>query len=200
MNVPRGTQPRTRRDAWRVKCLLLPRPWRIALLRGLKTELRVPLSSRNCVVHPGKFGGLDLESGRARPGTVATIPQLRARCLFPSGSSRAVTVTPTFCRGDLLWVRAARRSRKASRLTLEVLSVDVVRVRDMSDADARAEGVAALPFRLRHYGTALHWFAEFWEVQHGGRAWRANAWCWLLKFQVHHENVDDLVFRWGGMP
>lgn len=196
MNVPRGTRPKTRPEGWRVKCLHLPRPWRIALGRGQKNVLRVPLTRRNSVVHPGKFGGLDLESGRARPGTASSVAQLRARCLFPSGAMRAVTVTPTYCRGDLLWVRSPRGSRKRSHLTLEVLSVDVVRVRDMNDRDALDEGVGALPLRLRNVGFPRDWFAHFWEVQYGTRSWRANAWCWVLKFEVHEENVDDLLASW----
>lgn len=195
MNVPRGTLPPvTARGSWRVAVLHLPRPYRLALGRGLKSELRLPLTRDNCTVHPGRFAGLDLDSGRARRNGVA---QLRARCEFESGQVRAVTVLPKFCRGDLLWVRAPRQARKRSRLTLEVTGVDIARVQDMTDADAVAEGVGALPLRLRSSGGPRHWFANWWDAWRGSRSWRQNDWVWILRFRVHEENVDALLERWG---
>jgi hypothetical protein len=194
VNVPRGTAPLTRPGAWRVVCLHLPRPWRIALQRGLKNELRVPLVRDNSTVHPGRFRGLDLESGRARYH--GEVPELRARCAFASGNVRAVTVMPKFGRGDLLWVRSPRGARRRSSVTLEVIDVRVARLQDMTDANARAEGVGALPLRLRNSGTPRDWFAKFWEVRHGGRSWRRNPWVWVLRFRVHDENVDKLLERW----
>ena len=192
MNVPRGT-PVTKAGAWRAVCLHLPRPYRLALARDMKSELRMPLTRDNSTVQPGHFAGLDLESGRARRGNV---PELRARCEFPSGKVRVVTVSPTFGRGDLLWVRNPKGTRALSRLTLEVVSVDVARLQDMSDANARAEGVGALPARLRFHGTPRDWFAMWWETWKGPRAWRRNDWVWVLRFRTHHENVDDLLARW----
>lgn len=194
MNVPRGTAPLTKPGSWRVVCFHLPRPWRIALQRGIKTELRVPLARDNCTVKPGYFRGLDLDSGRAKYH--GEVPQLRARCLFLSGNVRAVTVLPKFGRGDLLWVRTPRGARKRSTLTLEVIEVRVARVQDMQDEHARAEGVGALPLRLRSSGSPRDWFAHFWEVRHGARSWRRNPWVWILKFRVHEENIDELLARW----
>lgn len=194
MNVPRGTLPVTRSGSWRVVCLHLPRPWRVAIARGLKNELRVRVARDNTLVHPGHFRGLDLESGRARPGEV---PTLRARCEFSSGNVRVVNVLPRFGRGDLLWIRTPRGSRRRSGFTLEVTSVRVARLQDMTNADARAEGVGALPVDLRSGGTERDWFAHFWEVRYGGRSWYRNPWVWVLKFRVHEENVDTLLERWG---
>lgn len=173
--------------------LCLPRPWRVALMRDLKCEIRLPVAAGNSSVHPGKFRGLDLESGRARRRDTV---ELRARCLFPNGSMRAVTVTPIYGRGDLLWVRVRRGARRRSLLTLEVTGVNIARVQDMTDEDAVAEGVGALPLRMRKHGTPRQWFRNMWEQTHGPRAWRSNEWCWVVSFRVHHENVDRLLERW----
>jgi hypothetical protein len=185
--------PKTLAGSCQVRCLHLPRPWRVAFMRGLKLQLRLPVTRGNSWVHPGSFAGVDLESGRARHGEV---PELRARCEFASGKVRAVTVTPIYGRGDLLWVRAPRGARRRSLMTLEVLSVGVARVRDMTEADARAEGVGALPLFMRKHGKPVQWFRHFWEEQHGGRAWHRNPWCWVLTVQAHHEQVDKLLKRW----
>lgn len=165
----------------------------MAIASGTKTELRIPLTAENCVVHPGSWAGLDLDSGRARRGS---IPQLRARCRFDSGNVRAVTVMPKTGRGDLLWVRRPRGSRAQSGYTLEVTGVDITRVQDMTNADARAEGAEELPARMRRYGNPRDWFAEFWEEWKGAHAWRRNDWCWVIRFRVHREQVDRLLERW----
>lgn len=192
MNVPRGT-PVTAAGAWRPLPLWLPRSMRAALARELKTECRIPIGPRNAQVHPGKFGGLLLDSGRARRRETV---ELRARCVFPSGNLRAVTVTPIYGRGDLLWVRPTRGGRARSVETLEVTAIDVGRVQDMTEADALAEGVEALTDRARKDGQPRQWFRGYWEAAHGPQAWRSNPWCWVVSFRVHHENVDKLLERW----
>lgn len=192
MNVPRGTK----RNARRVHLLKLPPPWRVAFMKGLKLQLRVPVTRANSLVHPGSFAGVDLETGRARPGEV---PELRARCEFMSGKVRAVTLTSIYGRGDLLWVRSPSGARARSTMTLELLSVGIVRVRDMSNDDARFEGVEALPHYMRKSGSQTQWFRSFWEEMYGGQSWHGNPWCWLLTVRVHNEQVDKLLERWEGV-
>ena len=192
MNVPRGT-PVTAPGAWRVIPLFLPRAWRAALARDLKTELRVPITAKNSRVHPGTFAGLDLDSGRARR---TEVPELRARCRFESGNVRAVTVTPTLGRGDLLWIRTPRGARARSRLTLQLIGVGVARLQDMGDVAALNEGVTVLPHDRRKHLSPRDQFAEAWEETYGAHSWRANPWVWIYRFNVHEEQVDRLLEQW----
>lgn len=87
------------------------------------------------------------------------------------------------------WTSPIYMPRWASRLTLEVVSVRVERVQDISEADAKAEGVDmskscvvskgrlpcyTLPFRL------------LWETLHGidnPKAWERDPFVWVVEFK-----------------
>lgn len=70
--------------------------------------------------------------------------------------------------------------RCLSRITLEVTSVHVERLHEISDDDARAEGAPG-PFdslftpRLR--------FERLWESINGPESWDANPWVWVVSFR-----------------
>ena len=90
--------------------------------------------------------------------------------------------------------------RWASRLTLEVAAVRVERLNDISEADARAEGVQsdtealsalshlrgadaarAVPSRLR---SARDSFRDLWDGINGKRApWASSPWVWVVEFK-----------------
>lgn len=75
--------------------------------------------------------------------------------------------------------------RAVSRITLEVLSVRVELVQQISDADARAEGVAGCD---RGKETAFECssfthYLELWESIHGRESWIANPWVWAINFR-----------------
>lgn len=77
----------------------------------------------------------------------------------------------------------------ASRLTLEVVSVRVERVQEISEADAIAEGVC-LPERAHTFawadGPLRNEFAYLWESINGaceGCAWADNPWVWCIEFR-----------------
>lgn len=86
------------------------------------------------------------------------------------------------------WRSAASMPRWASRITLAVTSVRVERVRSMSQADARAEGVEATEmggvFGTPDYVGA---FARLWDAINGKRAgcsWADDPWVWAVGFEV----------------
>lgn len=82
--------------------------------------------------------------------------------------------------------------RWASRITLEVTGVRVERAQDISEADAKAEGVTAQfepvglsgAFGLTHlpYSSA---FANLWNSINAkrGYSWESNPWLWVVEFK-----------------
>jgi hypothetical protein len=67
--------------------------------------------------------------------------------------------------------------RWASRITLELMNVRVERLQDISEADAKAEGVEpygdcyCVPYR------------RLWESINGSDSWKANPWVWVVEFR-----------------
>lgn len=87
--------------------------------------------------------------------------------------------------------------RWASRITLEVDEVSVMRVQDITEEQAKAEGVIYpwpnAPFKeapLRDKSLTIHQigFAALWDSICGPGAWDRNDWCWKIKFRRIHEN------------
>ncbi len=87
--------------------------------------------------------------------------------------------------------------RWASRITLEVVSVRVQRVHDISEADARAEGAVLVPDSVgdgpwythggdaNAYATARNSFWALWDSINAkrGYGWDANPWVWVIEFK-----------------
>ncbi|PZR85255.1 MAG: hypothetical protein DI537_31095 [Stutzerimonas stutzeri] len=83
--------------------------------------------------------------------------------------------------------------RWASRLTLTVTDVRVQRLGDISETDAKAEGVD--PIVDHGVGTtALHTiaFQQLWDRLHGEGATYANPWVAAYTFTVERRNIDAL--------
>lgn len=90
------------------------------------------------------------------------------------------------------WKSPRFMPRWASRITLELTSVRVERVQDISEDDARAEGVTLEPqhgllngkpasLAPMTYRLAFGWL---WDAINGKRApWASNAWVWVLEFR-----------------
>ena len=77
--------------------------------------------------------------------------------------------------------------RWASRITLEVTGVRVERLRDISEADAVAEGIEQSPRTggwLPGNCAEPEWaFRELWEQINGVGSWDANPWVWVVEFR-----------------
>ncbi len=97
--------------------------------------------------------------------------------------------------------------RWASRLTLIVTDVRVQRLQDISEEDARAEGVVPHPnggfwvpgvehpnpdFPYLARPTAREMYAALWDVINGSGAWIANPWVRATTFEVHHRNILEM--------
>lgn len=77
--------------------------------------------------------------------------------------------------------------RWASRLTLAVSDVRVQRLQEISEEDARAEGVNHNVNGGPNDRTA---FCRLWNSLHGADAWDANPWVVALTFTVERRKID----------
>lgn len=111
--------------------------------RGWKTETRRPFSNGNCQLDRGEFKALDLASGR--PDGLSPVSSLKCRVVTKGGDRRSVTVSPRIRPGQLLWPRRGQSGPAAkrvnARLAMRVTHVACVRLNDLSDAEAYAEGI-----------------------------------------------------------
>jgi hypothetical protein len=89
--------------------------------------------------------------------------------------------------------------RWASRLTLLVTDVRVQRVAEISEADARAEGLEWVAPTYGVSGLAASWsgdpresFRTLWNSLHTkpGERWEDNPWVCAVSFTVRHGNID----------
>lgn len=105
--------------------------------------------------------------------------------------------------GKPKWTPSIHMPRWASRITLEVTGVRVERLQDISEADAKAEGVEiAIPGTTwyrdynpgkqdaihpdPHYGLCPDAYASYeslWGSINGPESWAANPWVWVVEFR-----------------
>lgn len=89
------------------------------------------------------------------------------------------------------WKPSIFMPRWASRLTLEITSVRVERLQDITEEDAIAEGVEKLSHGFRDYsgkldaqlGQATTSYATLWESINGSGSWNVNPWVWAIEFK-----------------
>jgi len=96
------------------------------------------------------------------------------------------------------WHRRLARfmPRRASRITLEIVSVRAQRLHQISEDDAREEGVEAClsdGVRIPHGGCLSHAmngghrhrcaFRDLWKHINGPESWDANPWVWAVTFK-----------------
>lgn len=92
------------------------------------------------------------------------------------------------------WKPSIHMPRKASRLTLRITDVRVERLREISEADAQAEGCdPATPYPYQYRDS----FAALWDSINGPGAWDENPSVWGLSFQVFNINVDAFAVAVG---
>lgn len=84
------------------------------------------------------------------------------------------------------WHPSIHMPRAASRILLEIASVRVERLNDISDVDALAEGAkgghGVIP--SYHYNaTPSEHFSHIWESINGAGSWEANPFVWVVEFK-----------------
>jgi hypothetical protein len=92
--------------------------------------------------------------------------------------TRRSTVVPLWWRRPAIFM-----PRAASRITLEITSVRVERLQDISEADAKAEGVALKNSPAAFLTSYVRGFRDLWESINGSSSWTANPWVWVIEFR-----------------
>lgn len=94
-----------------------------------------------------------------------------------------------------LWKSSLFMPRRASRILLEIVSVRVERVQDISHDDAVAEGVESVGggrywiaatdanAGFRPVGSPEKAYRDLWQHINGAESWKANPWCWVVEFK-----------------
>jgi len=114
------------------------------------------------------------------------------------------------------WQPSIFMPRKHSRILLEVVSVRVERLQDISEADAKAEGYGGYmdfydlldvedkrsfdlmnedwdDFAMRKGFTyPIEWYHMLWDKINGVNAWQANPWVWVVEFRRIQEGGEQL--------
>ena len=96
----------------------------------------------------------------------------------------------------MIWTPSIFMPRSASRITLEVVSVRVERLQDITEEDAKAEGVSGLPLAMMKVwpptgpsqGVPMPMkdvFAALWDSLNAKRGfgWQTNPWVFVIEFQ-----------------
>ncbi|HHH0797934.1 TPA: hypothetical protein ACPZO8_004160 [Yersinia enterocolitica] len=84
------------------------------------------------------------------------------------------------------WTPSIHMPRWASRINLLITGVRVERLQDISEQDARAEGVKAWRGPAEELVGGKLAFFELWDSIYGqkeGENWQANPWVWVINFE-----------------
>lgn len=108
---------------------------------------------------------------------------------------RRVEYAATQARDGEPWRPSIHMPRWASRILLEIVSVRVERLQDISVDDCRAEGIDQcyglgskaeiidLAIRMGKFKEDVLRYATLWEQINGAGSWDANPWVWVVEFK-----------------
>lgn len=88
------------------------------------------------------------------------------------------------------WSPSIYMPRWASRITLEVVSVRIARLHDITEEDAEAEGVTEVQmadgeggFIYPKKGGYREAYQRLWNSIHEEESWQRNPWVWVVEFR-----------------
>jgi hypothetical protein len=87
----------------------------------------------------------------------------------------------------LKWTPSIHMPRWASRITLEIVSVRVERLQDITEECAKAEGCdnsnSEAAITVGWYERPRSAFIRLWESINGADSWLSNPWVWVVEFK-----------------
>lgn len=184
--------------------ILMSGPMVRALLAGTKTQTRRAV----------RFSGTDLDTFLALPKKEACCPYglpgdrlwvrengwerpARTPKMMHEGADTwapyyydADGITPAEAADFKAWGFKRRPSihmpRSACRIVLEVTGVRIEQLREISEADCRAEGCpgghGAIP-GYAYNATPHEHYSAVWEALNGADSWQTNPWVWVVEFR-----------------
>lgn len=95
---------------------------------------------------------------------------------------------------DGIRVPSIHMPRRVSRLTLKITSVRVERIQDISEEDAKKEGVSFLRDApdCDETLTEKQLFECLWDSVYP-ESWDKNQWVWVIDFEVIYKNIDRVL-------
>lgn len=94
------------------------------------------------------------------------------------------------------WRSPIHMRRRDSRITLTVTAVKVERLQDISEEDAKTEGVEPVISGREGWSTPLKTyrtgFVRIWNTIHGEKAWLDNPYVVAVGFKSELRNIDNL--------
>lgn len=201
--------------------ILFSAPMVRALLAGTKTQTRRALNPQpHLIGTTGSYVGKDGKGHKLRiavgdrlwvretwaPLTYITHNDPGPQAIIDGGFYRADEGTVD---GEVSkWKPSIFMPRHASRITLTVTDVKAKRLQDISEADAKAEGIDAYGgidpdcSGYLNYANNSHdgyWlapkasYASLWNHINGPGSWAANPWVVAYSFSVQHGNIDQIA-------
>ena len=188
--------------AVRERPILFSAPMVKAILAGRKTQTRRVVKCPNPAPEIASLGALwehgQLQCPYGVPGDRLWVRETWQQ-VTPTGNGQWHTVD-TVCDGlphrRLLYAADADRDepprwrpsifmpRWASRITLEVTSVRVKRLQEISDDDAHAEGFTLMPPLPPGRKPHVRYFRCLWDEINGKtHPWKSNPWVWAIEFR-----------------
>lgn len=130
---------------------------------------------------------------RTNPGGQNGIYYYKADDSFPTclGGGRYI--------GDEVWKPSIHMPRVASCILLEITDIRVERLNDISEEDAKNEGLIknslfgewggvvkhpTVPDHFRWFRSPINAFKNLWESINGEESWDKNPWVWVVEFKV----------------
>lgn len=90
------------------------------------------------------------------------------------------------------WRPSIHMPRWASRILLEITNVHVERLNDISEEDAKAEGVSPSTHTITPPEAVYRvGFGELWRSIYGDENWEKNPWVWVIEFKRVQEQSND---------
>ncbi|HXF12249.1 MAG TPA: hypothetical protein VN517_03790 [Terriglobales bacterium] len=205
--------------------ILFSAPMVRAILEGRKTQTRRIVKPQPCIIDgvfmhhvagPKWESGLPYRCAYGKPGDrlwvretwTGTWHDTAVHLVYAADGSERMAgeapteyVLPKAAAKIGNWVTPLFMPRWASRITLEVTKVRVQRLQEISEEDARAEGVELLsdapacltpwknyrlkpgaPFAMNHSIAAAS-FMSLWDSINGDKSSNANPWVWAVSFK-----------------
>lgn len=141
-------------------------------------------------------------------GEVGDLLWVRETFAIASNTQEAKLRNPYIYRADgdafINWKPSIFMPKDASRITLEITNIRVERLQDISQEDAKAEGVEPFDIDYDNYSNAHKidfgknptfrgGYIKIWEDINGERSWDKNPFVWVIEFKVHKCNYQELI-------